>query len=105
MQADASEDEPSFLSACAVAAAHTAERFPRQATTIGLPNPNQPRRENVRVPASLIYIEVYRAGVLPGEILRHNSPRWPLPPLRPERVAYGVAGLRSRSGHRNTAML
>jgi hypothetical protein len=34
-----------------------------------------------------------------------NSPRWPLPPLRPKRAAYGVAGLRSRSGHRNTAML
>ena len=28
--------------------------------------------------------------------------RWPLPTLRPERAAYGVAGLRSGSGQRDS---
>ena len=31
--------------------------------------------------------------------------RWPFPPLRPKRVAYGVAGLRSESGQRKQIML
>src|SRR6266576_2752501 len=32
------------------------------------------------------------------ELAGPNSLRWPLPPLRPKRAAYGVAGLRSGSG-------
>jgi hypothetical protein len=31
--------------------------------------------------------------------------RWPLPPLRPERAAYGVAGLRSGSGQETPDVL
>ncbi|PYK22481.1 MAG: hypothetical protein DME56_00830 [Verrucomicrobia bacterium] len=40
--------------------------------------------------------------------LGRDSPkllRWPFPPLRPKRVAYGVAGLRSESGQRKQIML
>jgi hypothetical protein len=35
--------------------------------------------------------------------LSPERPRWPLPPLRPKRAAYGIAGLRYGSGQRDTA--
>jgi hypothetical protein len=41
--------------------------------------------------------KVYAEGTFPPQVWIWNSQR-PLPVLRPERAAYGVAGLRSASG-------
>ena len=48
---------------------------------------------------------MFDGGISQGYALGRDSPNdspWPLPPLRPERAASGVAGLRYGSGQRKT---